>query len=153
MGLLSVVSVYRSLSRMYTTLFFGPDVAGETLKELTDAQERVFLFTLPQGYAIARYAHRYAGWSKDLADFKQKEKESKIRFLCIYPGDYVGLLKKDQPQLFEYIQDNYGIKEVGLQEVPPHQLGYIIMGRGACRKKDRGFPPDAFRKDSAPLHL
>lgn len=129
--------VYRSLSRMYTTVFLGQDVAGETLKEFSAPDERIFLFSHAQGYAIARYAHRYAGWPKTLEEFKEKEKEFGIRLVCIYPGEYTEYLKNAYPDIFEYIRDNYRIKEVGLQEVPS-RLGYLILERGSLGGKKMG---------------
>ncbi len=134
---LSSLPVYRSLSRMHTTVFLGQDVAGETLRELSSAHERVFLFSHAQGYAIARYAHRYAGWPKTLEEFKEKEKEYGIRLVCIYPGEYMEYLKKAYPDIFEYIEDNYRIKEIGLQEVQ-NRLGYLILERGSPGGKKIG---------------
>ncbi|MFH0826275.1 MAG: glycosyltransferase family 39 protein [Candidatus Omnitrophota bacterium] len=128
-GAFSIFPVYYSLSRMYATVFLGQDVAGETLKEFSAPDERIFLFSHAQGYAIARYAHRYAGWPKSLEEFKEKEKEYGIRFVCIYPGEYLEYLRKGHPDIFEYIESHYRIKEVGLQELPS-RLGYLILERG-----------------------
>ena len=127
-GVFSIFPVYYSLSRMYTTVFLGQDVAGETLKEFSAPDERIFLFSHAQGYGIARYAQRYAGWPKSLEEFKEKEKEHGIKLVCIYPGEYLEHLKKTYPDIFEYIENHYRIKEVGLQEFPS-RLGYLILER------------------------
>jgi len=53
----SIPLVYDSIARMHVTIFPGQDIAGESLKEFTAPDERVFLLTHCQGNAIARYAH------------------------------------------------------------------------------------------------
>lgn len=81
------LSTKKSLERMYGTVFPGQDAAGETLKELTSKDERVFLFTFAQGNAIPRYARRFVYWPQSLEDFKEKETRFGMRFVCIYPGN------------------------------------------------------------------
>jgi hypothetical protein len=127
---ISIPFIYTSLSRMYSTVFLGEDVAGATLRELTAPQERVFLLTHAQGYAIARYAQRYAGWSFNLKEFKEKEDKFKIRYICIYPAQYLEIIAKNSPELFDYIQGNYHIKEAGVMETPS-QLVYLIFEKGS----------------------
>ena len=58
---ISVPFVFNSISRMHATVFLGVDVAGESLKEFTKPDERIFLNTYAQGFGIARYARRYMG--------------------------------------------------------------------------------------------
>jgi len=118
-----------SLSRMQTTIFFGEDVAGESLKEFTAADERIFLLTHAQGYAIARYAQRYVGWPNTLDDFKEKEKKYGIRFICVYPGEFIEVLKRNSPATFEYIDKNYRVREIGIIE-NPNRLIYLILEKG-----------------------
>lgn len=124
---------YKSVQRMHSVSFLGQDVAGESLKELTRGTERVFLNTYAQGYAIARYAQRYVGWASDLEQFKKKEKEFDIRYICFYPAEFARNLQNDNPGLFEYIKENYHAKEAGFTE-EPSKLFYIILERG--RSKD-----------------
>jgi len=127
--LISLPFVYRAIQSMHATVFLGEDVAGGTLRELTAPGERVFLFTHSQGYGIARYAQRYSGWPVNLADFKEKENKFKIRYLCVYPPEYLWILEKNSPELFKYIQNNYHVKELGLLE-EPDQLVYFILEKG-----------------------
>jgi hypothetical protein len=126
---ISAPFVYVSIHRMHATVFLGEDVAGETLRELTLSGERVFLFTHSQGYAIARYAQRYAGWPYELGDFKEKESKFNIRYICIYPLDYLALLQSGSEQVFNYIQSNYHLKELGMLE-EPNRLVYLILEKG-----------------------
>ena len=126
---LATPDIYRSLQRMYGTCFLGQDVAGESLKEFTQDNERVFLLTHSQGYAIARYAQRFMGWPSTLEEFKEKEEKFKIRFVCVYPGEYLMALSSSMPSLFEYIRDNYGVKEIGLVE-ETQRVSYFILERG-----------------------
>jgi len=110
--------IYRSIVRLHSTVFLGMDVAGESLREFTAENERVFLYTHAQGNGITRYARRYAGWVDKLVDFKATEQKFNIRYICIYPADFAHALKINNPELFNYIQDNYRVKEVGIIEDP-----------------------------------
>ena len=126
---LSLPQVKQANKRMFNTFFLGQDVAGQTLKELSQPDERIFLFTHPQGYAISRYAQRYMGWTNDLEDFKAKEKTFGIKLVCFYPVEQMTLLKQLNPSLFDYIQNNYHLKEIGLlenQDTP----SYFILEKG-----------------------
>lgn len=125
----SLPFVYNSISRMRGTVFLGLDVAGASLREFTKQDERIFLLAHPQGQGIARYARRYTGWTEDLDDFKDKEKRFQIRYICFYPAEFGPALKTKNPPLFEYIQDHYHVKEVGLTE-DPSQLYYLILEKG-----------------------
>jgi len=127
--ILSVPSVRDSIMRMYSTVFVGVDVAGESLRSFTKPDERIFLLTHAQGYGIARYAQRYVGWTYELEGFKNKEKKFGVRYVCIYPTEFIRSLKQDKPELFDYIQSNYHIKEAGLTE-EPERLFYLILEKG-----------------------
>jgi hypothetical protein len=126
-----------SILRMHETVFPGLDVAGESLRGFTGSGERIFLLTHPQGQGIARYARRYVGWTEELDDFKDKEKRFKVRYICFYPPESAAALKARNQPLFEYIQNNYHVKEVGLTE-EPSQLYYLILEKG------EGSDPETF---------
>lgn len=128
-GGVSLPFVYGALYRMHATIFLGADAAGESLRELTEPQERIFLLTHAQGYAIARYAQRYCGWPSSLEDFINKEKEFKIRYICLYPVNLLYDLEKRSPELVAYVQDNYHIKELGFEE-NINRLDYFILEKG-----------------------
>ncbi|MCX5701423.1 MAG: glycosyltransferase family 39 protein [Candidatus Omnitrophica bacterium] len=127
----AISPIYTAVTRMYGKVFLGEDVAGESLKELTLDQERIFLLTHCQGQAIARYAARYTGWPSGLEDFKEKEEKFKIRYICVYPADFLENLG-ETPSLLSYIQDNYRIKELGLikQGESTYKIVYLILKRG-----------------------
>lgn len=126
---ISAPFIYNSLKGMHATVFLGLDVAGESLKEFTNPDERIFLFTHSQGNAISRYARRYVGWESDLEAFKEKERRLNIRYICIYPAEFAQTLKVDSPELFGYIQNNYHAKEAGLT-MEPQRFFYIILEKG-----------------------
>lgn len=126
-----------SILRMHATVFLGLDVAGESLREFTKPDERIFLLSHPQGQGIARYARRYMGWTDDLEDFKNKEAKFNIRYICFYPAEFALGLKANNKPLFEYIQNNYHTKEVGLKEGDAN-LVYIILEKG------KGSDPQTF---------
>ncbi|OGW75500.1 MAG: hypothetical protein A2Z72_02780 [Omnitrophica bacterium RBG_13_46_9] len=128
-SVLSIPFVRDSIMRMHSTVFAGVDVAGESLRDFTKPDERIFLLTHSQGYGIARYAGRYAGWTYDLEDFKDKEKKFGVRYVCIYPVESVYSLKENSPELFNYIQTNYHMKEAGLTD-EPERLFYLILEKG-----------------------
>jgi hypothetical protein len=127
--LLSAPFVYSAILRMYSTVYLGLDVAGESLRELTKPDERIFLSTHAQGKSIARYARRYMGWTDSAEDFKDKEKKFNVGYICFYPAEFALALKANNPVLFEHIQHNYHVKEVGLTE-ESNQLYYIILEKG-----------------------
>jgi 4-amino-4-deoxy-L-arabinose transferase-like glycosyltransferase len=130
-GVLGLASpmVYGSLQRMYMSFFPGLEVAGVTLKELTAPNEHIFLLTHAQGYAIARYAQRYVDWPKDIKEFKDRQTRYNVRYICVSPLEYLLGIKRDQPEIFSYIQENFHIRELGFTE-EGRQLAYIILEKG-----------------------
>lgn len=134
---LSTPFVSSAILRMYSTVYLGLDVAGESLREFTNKDERIFLSTHAQGESIARYAGRRMGWADSAEDFKDKEKKFNIRYVCFYPAEFALALKSNKPELFEHIQNNYHVKEVGLTE-GQEQLYYIILEKG------RSLHPESF---------
>lgn len=120
--------VWLPIKRMYSTLHFGADISGETLRGLTRQEEKVFLLTHPHGWAIATYAQRRTGWPIDLNDFKEKESRFKVRYICVYPPQFLESLEKKDPPLFSYIQGNYHLKEFGF--VGSGQIMYYILEKG-----------------------
>lgn len=132
---ISAPFIYNALLRMHSTVFVGMDVAGESLKKLTHQDEHVFLLTHAQGYGIARYAQRYVYRPYGIEDFKNKEKEFDIRYVCFYPIEFLHSLKLNSPKLFDYIQENYRVKEIGFTQ-EPHNLFYMILEKGNVLKKN-----------------
>jgi hypothetical protein len=127
----SIPFIHSALKGMYGKVFLGEDVAGESLGEFTLSDERIFLLTHCQGYAISRYAQRYTGWPGTLEDFKEKEAEFKVRYICIYPAEFLETIKADSTFL-EYIQNNYRIKELGLLKIGEanYKIIYFIYEKG-----------------------
>jgi hypothetical protein len=123
------------LIRMYSTVFWGVDVAGESLREFTRPDERIFLYGHPQGNGIARYAQRFMGWPTEpgLEEFKRLEEKFKVRFVCIYPGEYFQFLAREHPEISDHIRSTYRVREVGLIE-NPNRLGYVILEKGEADK-------------------
>jgi hypothetical protein len=125
----SFLFIWQPILRLYRKVYLGEDVAGKTLRELTLPGERIFLYTHCQGYGIARYAQRYAGWPADLRGLKEKEDKFKIRYVCIYPAEYLQKLAQESPDIFRYIQNNYHFKEIGL--LNGSVLSYLLLEKGA----------------------
>ncbi len=131
--------VVDSTMRMYSSIFPGCDVAGESLKEFMKPDERAFLYTYPQGVGIARYARRFMDKPKTFAEFKKYEAEYGIRYACFYPAEFIFALQTKDPDLFSYIRDHYHVKEVGLTG-EPNKVTYIILEKG------KGSNPQDFLK-------
>ena len=128
--LVSIPSIFLSITRMYRCVFLGEDVAGESLREFTSSDEHIFILTHCQGYGVARYAQRYAGWPATLEEFKEKEERFKMRYICIYPAEYSEGLKVNRP-LYDYILNNYHLKEVGLiKNMSAYNAVYTIYEKG-----------------------
>jgi len=126
---IAIPAITGSLISFHDSVFLGTDVAGESLKGLTHPHERFFIFTHSQGYAISRYSQRYSGWQDKFKDFIATEKKFKIRYVCIYPVEFIFRLKKYNPEIFEYIESNYHLKEVGFTK-DPDKIHYIILEKG-----------------------
>ena len=121
--------IYQAVKGMHWTVFLGLDVAGESLKEFTKPQDRIFLHGHAQGNGIARYAQRYMGWPENLEDFKKKEEKFNVKYACFYPIEYVHILKTKDPELFKHIEDTYKVKEIGYAEEASRPV-YIILEKG-----------------------
>lgn len=126
----SLDKMFESIINMHKTVFLGADVAGDSLREFTRPEERIFVLTHGQGYAVVRYAQRYALWAYSVSDFIRNEEKFSVRYICVYPAKLIFYLKKYHPHLFDYIENNYHFKEVGF--VPQSKtIEYIILERGA----------------------
>jgi len=125
--------VYKSLYKMFGVIFSGGEVAGESLKEFTSPEDRVFVLAHPQGNSVARYAQRYMGWPTDFDDFKNKEEKFGVKYACFYPGEFIRNIAAKDPDLIAYIEANYHVKEIGLSE-GLKRLDYVILERGEGQK-------------------
>jgi hypothetical protein len=52
-----------------------------------------------------------------------------MRYLGFYPAEMAQEVKRKDPAFFEYIRNNYHVKEVGLSE-EPRQVYYVILEKG-----------------------
>lgn len=125
-----------AITRMRSTLFPGADIAGETIRDMTQAKDSFFLLTHSQGFGIARYARRRAVWTNDLPRFKALEKDLNIRYICSYPPEFLGNLEKIRPELFDYIKKNYHVFEAGMTEEPQH-VYYLVLEKGPGADPDK----------------
>lgn len=126
--ILAAIPSYRAIVAMYRVVFWGCDVAGDTIKNNTLRNERFFLLAYCQADGIATYAQRYAGWTNILKDFKENEAKYNIRYICVYPFEYLELLNQ-HPDILNYIQANYHLKEIGVLR-NTSALIYLILEKG-----------------------
>ena len=87
--------IYQAVKGMHWTVFLGLDVAGESLKEFTKPQDRIFLHGHAQGNGITGYAQRYMGWPENLEDFKKKEEKFNVK-IRLFLSDRVCAYSKDK---------------------------------------------------------
>jgi 4-amino-4-deoxy-L-arabinose transferase-like glycosyltransferase len=137
-------SVRASIDRQFDTQFIGTDVAGLYLNTHAASDEKVFMGIDPSGQTVATlfYAERYGQWMpENLTEFKRWEQEKNFRWIFLYGlQDQTGhrnalittsLLEQQQPELWNYINSTYRIRQVGL--VKTNQGGvpyYFILGKG-----------------------
>jgi 4-amino-4-deoxy-L-arabinose transferase-like glycosyltransferase len=127
-------TVFKSIVRMYKTVYLGEDVAGQTLQKLLAPNERFFLLT-----AIGRYAQRFCGWPTSFENFIETENKFKIRYICVYPVSKFKKIAKSAG-FYNYITNNYHPKELGFIKIArKSKLAYIILERGYRSDFANGF--------------
>jgi hypothetical protein len=83
-------------------------------------------------YGIARYAQRYGGAPLDFADFKAKEEKFNIRYVCVYPRNFLESIHESS-LITDYIMHNYHLKELGLvrHKVFGYVIFYVLFAKGS----------------------
>ena len=143
--LASIPGIKTALYNVYSTIFYGQDVAGEYLRYWTKPSERFFIYTWAQGYATCIYADRKCGWPKTLEEFQKAQSRWDIKYLVIYPYAMINNLPKE---LGDYITANYGLELVGgmLQND-------IFMPQIAILKRGQPYDPAAIFSGQRMPHL
>jgi len=122
-------SIKLSTTRQFDTQFVGIDVAGEFVREHSDPDTYIF-GSGHQDSGFYWYADRKGRrFPQDLTDFKHNEEEMNIQWLFIYQWGFGAM--QDNPELWEYVQKNYQLRQVGMTE-QGEQMGvlYFVMQKG-----------------------
>ncbi|MBN2458638.1 glycosyltransferase family 39 protein [Candidatus Woesearchaeota archaeon] len=153
-----------SIDRQFDTQFIGNDVAGEFLNTVSEPAERVFMGPDPSGQTISMlwYAKRYGCWlPQDLDKFKRLEDEKNFRWVFLYGMNTVQgtrnawatmqYLKQDEKysRVWEYIENNYRIEQIGAIITGQTPLPYYIMLKkgGSFNVSDFETVPVVFEKN------
>lgn len=88
----------------YQFTYVGTDEVGKILKRLTTAEDRIFIYTFPQGYSPCVYAERKCGWCDSLDEFKMNERKFGIKYIIIFTLSYMQNMGND---IKKYISQNY----------------------------------------------
>jgi len=108
---LSFSAAQKTTGEQFSTIFPGGDIVGRLIKDLTTQEDRIFIFTGPQGYSSCTYAERKCGWVDSLEEFKATEEKFKIRYVVVYPISFFKDMKTD---IKDYVFSHYHVKFVGV---------------------------------------
>ena len=120
-------SIQASNERMFGTVFYGQDIAGEWIKEHTLPTDRFFIYGHSQTLAACTFAERRCGqpWNESVDNnmlyletvngpIERMEQEFNIRYIEL---DLYGLSVAQSSSNWQYIQDNYKIVWTGFLNV------------------------------------
>jgi len=119
-------------ARVFDTIFYGEDVAGDFIYQNSDQSERVFIDgVFSQSVGILWHAHRYGTdeITSNLTEFKRLETDLNFKWVVLYSYGINTIQSKQE--VWDYIQNNYKIKQIGLivqdgQYVPY----YFVLEKG-----------------------
>ena len=116
--------VYKNTARMFDTQFFGSDMAGGFLKKVMPEGERFFLFGSHQSVGFGNYSERLCIFSGtfpslkiSLQDFLKYEQKFGIDWVCVDVLNSGLPIMNLDPQVFKYLQDNFGVAAVGVLKI------------------------------------
>jgi len=128
---LSLPSVKQNIDNHYDKIFFGLDVAGNTINEFSNEKDRIFISGDAQTVGMLWNADRYGDFLPGTLDrFKFGENERHMKWIFVY--DNFGILKlRENPEMWEYINKSYSVKEVGFIKIGENlEQKYIILEKG-----------------------
>ena len=123
--------VSQNIDNHYDTIFFGLDVAGNSINELSNKEDRIFISGHAQTVGMLWSADRYGDFLPATLDmFKFGENERHMKWIFVY--DNIGISKlRENAEIWEYINKSYFIKEVGFIEIGENlEQKYFILEKG-----------------------
>lgn len=128
---ISLPSIKQNIDNHFDTIFFGLDVAGNTINEFSNKEDRIFISGHAQTVGMLWNSDRYGDFLPETLDrFKFGENERHMKWIFVY--DNFGLLKlRENPEIWDYINKSYSVKEVGFLERGDNlEQKYIILEKG-----------------------
>ncbi len=127
--LISLPSVKQSIDQHYDRIFFGLDVAGNSINELSGKEDRVYLASHVQTVGMLWNADRYGAFLPDtLERFKFGEDERQMKWIFIYDNNEK---LRENPEIWEYVNKNYSIREIGILKTGDDEKPvYFILEKG-----------------------
>jgi len=128
--LLTIGSVQASTNVQFDTLpGLGSDLAGEYINTRSQSNERIFYEAQGQTDWSWHLQRFYSAVPNNLTEFKREENEKNFRWVVLMKNGLLSI--KDKEEVWEYIQKNYEIKQIGLQKISDGLMPvYIVMQKG-----------------------
>lgn len=128
---LSLPSVKQNIDNQYDTIFFGLDVAGNTINEFSNTLDRIFISGHAQTVGMLWTADRYGDFLPGTLDrFKFGEDERHMKWIFVFDNLGLSRLRENQ-EIWEYVNKSYSVKEVGFLKIGKNfNQKYIILQKG-----------------------
>lgn len=133
-------SMAAASNRVFDTIYYGEDVAGDFIYKNSNTTDRVFIDgVFSQSVGILWHAHRYGTdeITSNLTFFQELEETLHFRWVVLY--SYGMNTIQSKPEVWEYIQKNYKIRQMGFilqgEQLTPL---YFVLEKGGV------FDPDTF---------
>ncbi len=143
---LSFADLTEATGRVFDVIYYGQDVAGDYIYRNSDPEDRVFIDgVFAQSSGLLWHAHRYGldEISSNLTWVQEMENTLQFRWVVLY-GPGIGTVQS-KPDVWEYIQQNYEIQQIGLipegDQLAPY---YFVLEKGGV------FDVDAFLVNKTP---
>lgn len=143
---LAYPSLVAATNRVFDTIFYGEDVAGDFINKNSAPEDRIFIDgVFAQSSGIFWHAHRYGidEISPNLTWFQELEDSLHFHWVVLY-GPGISTVQT-KPDVWNYIQNTYKIRQIGLlvqngQYVPY----YFVLEKGG------NFTPEEFIVNKTP---
>ncbi len=117
-----------SWARLFNSQFPGLDVAGEFINENSLPGDRMF-HSSHQSYGVLWHADRKGHrMTSNVTLFKEREAADNVQWVFMYQW---GLKYLDNKEIMDYISENYGLAQIGIQPTPQgNQPFYLLFKKG-----------------------
>lgn len=129
--LLTLPSVKNSIDQHYDRIFFGLDIAGESINELSNKEDRVYIAGHVQTVGMLWGADRRGAFlPATLESLRSGENERHMKWIFVYDSSGVFKLKENQ-EIWEYVASSYSVKEMGILKIGSNEKQlYQILEKG-----------------------
>lgn len=115
-------------ARVFDTIYYGEDSAGEFINKNSAPEDRIFVDgVFAQSSGILWHAHRYGTDEipANLSYVQELEQTLNFRWVVLY-GPGIGTIQS-KGEVWEYIQQNYVIRQVGLIPQENQFIPYYVV--------------------------